>query len=183
MTKTSALMRQIEKTLPRIGADEARIMERDTSKLVHADVTERILGVYYDVFNEMGFGFLESVYRTAMEIALSEVGLSVRREFPIPVWFRGREVGQYRADLLVNDSVLLELKAVNALDRSHEAQVLHYLRATEIEVGLLLNFGGTRPQFRRVVFQNSNKQIRSHPRKSAEGGLLGSESAVGGSSD
>lgn len=145
-------------------------MEEDNSKLVHAALTEKILGVYYDVFNEIGYGFLESVYRNAMQIALTKFGLVVQREFPIPVWFRGHEIGQFRADLLVENCVLLELKAVNGLDRSHEALILHYLRATEIEVGLLLNFGGTRPQFRRVVFNNENKKIRVHPRKSAVGG-------------
>ena len=148
-------------------------MEKDGSKLVHADLTEKLLGVYYDVFNEIGYSFLESVYRNAMHIALTEAELLVQREFPIPVWFRGHEIGQFRADLLVTNCVLLELKAVNALDRAHEAQILHYLRATEIEVGLLLNFGGSRPQFRRIVFANENKKIRVHPRKSAVGGSSG----------
>lgn len=153
-------------------------MEEDNSKLLHPEVTEKIIGVYYDVYNEIGHGFLENVYRNAMEIALAEAGLLVQREFPIPVWFRGQVIGQFRADLLVANCVLLELKAVQALDRSHEAQILHYLRATEIEVGLLLNFGGSRPQFRRMVFENASKKIRVHPRESAVGG-----SAAGGSSE
>jgi GxxExxY protein len=148
-------------------------MEEGSSKLVHAEVTDKILGVYYDVFNEIGYGFLETVYRNAMQIALTEAGLLVQRELPIPVWFRGHEIGQFRADLLVSNCVLLELKAVNALDRAHEAQIVHYLRATEIEVGLLLNFGGSRPQFRRIVFANENKKIRANPRKSAVGGSSG----------
>src|SRR5215472_9688335 len=122
-------------------------MENESSKLLHAELTEKIIGVYYDVYNEVGYGFLEAVYRNAMQIALAEAGLSAQREHPIPVWFRGQEVGLYRADLLVENCVLLELKAVAALDRSHEAQLLHYMRATEIELGLLLNFGGTKPQF------------------------------------
>lgn len=142
-------------------------MEKENSSLLHSDLTDKIIGVYYDVYNEVGHGFLESIYRNAMQIALSEVGLSVQREFPVPVWFRGHEIGLFRADLMVSNLVFFELKAVSSLDRSHEAQLLHYLRATEIEVGLLLNFGGSRPQFRRLVFENSNKKIRAHPRESA----------------
>ncbi len=145
-------------------------MENESSKLLHADLTEKIIGVYYDVYNEVGHGFLEAVYRNSMQIALGEAGLLVQREVQIPVRFRGHEVGLYRADLLVASCVLLELKAVAALDHSHEAQLLHYLRATEIEVGLLFNFGGTRSQFRRLVFENEKKKIRVHPRESAVGG-------------
>ena|SRR5215467_4861640 len=151
-------------------------MEEERSKLLHPDLTEKIIGVYYDVYNEIGHGFLETVYRNAMQIALTDAGLFVQREFPIPVWFRGQEVGQFRADLLIEKVVLLELKAVSSLDRSHEAQILHYLRATEVEVGLLFNFGSLRPQFRRLVFENTKKKIRVHPRESAvrgsEGGSL-----------
>jgi GxxExxY protein len=142
-------------------------MEGEKEKLLHAELTEKIIGVYYDVYNEVGHGFLETVYRKGMQIALAEAGLLVQNEFPIPVWFRGQEVGIFRADLLVANCILLELKAVAALDRAHEAQLLHYLRATEIELGLLLNFGGTKPQFRRLVFQNENKKTRVHPRESA----------------
>jgi len=142
-------------------------MDGEKEKLFHAELTEKIIGVYYDVYNEVGHGFLETVYRKAMQIALAEAGLLVQQEFPIPVWFRGQEVGIFRADLLVANCILLELKAVASLDRAHEAQVLHYLRATEIELGLLLNFGGTKPQFRRLVFQNENKKTRVHPRESA----------------
>ncbi len=142
-------------------------MENESSKLLHAELTEKIIGIYYDVYNEIGRGFLETVYRNAMQIALTEAGLAAQREFPIPVWFRGQEIGQFRADLLVARCVLLELKAANALDRSHEAQILHYLRATDVEIGLLFNFGSPRPQFRRIVLENENKKIRVHPRESA----------------
>ena len=145
-------------------ADQCKM---ESSKLLHSDLTEKIIGIYYDVYNEVGHGFLESVYHNYMQIALSEAGLSVRREFPVPVWFRNREVGQFRADLLVENLVLLELKAVQSLDRSHEAQILNYVRATELEIGLLLNFGGSRPQFRRIVFENAKKKsalIRVNPR-------------------
>jgi GxxExxY protein len=144
-------------------------MQNESSKLLHAELTE-IIGVYYDVYNEVGHGFLESVYRNAMKIALVEAGLLAQREVPVPVWFRGQEVGLYRADLLVENCVLLGLKAVMGLDGAHEAQLLHYLRATEIEVGLLFNFGSTKPQFRRIILENANKKIRVHQRGSAVGG-------------
>jgi GxxExxY protein len=95
-------------------------------------------------------------------LALEEAGLSIAREVPVPVWFRGRKVGQYFADIVVDDIVLLELKAGRSLESVHEAQLLHYLRATEVEVGLLLNFG-LRPQFRRLLFDNGRKKIGENP--------------------
>ena len=143
---------------PRINADERG--------LVHEELTEKIIGVYYDVYNELGHGFLESVYQEAMCIALVSAGLKVQRQVATPVWFRGQQIGDFRADLLVDDAVLIELKAVVHIDAAHEAQLLNYLRATAIEVGLLLNFG-PRPQFRRLVFANERKRIRAYPRESA----------------
>jgi GxxExxY protein len=154
-----------------MNADERGSMNKQDTKLLHSELTETILGVYYDVYNEIGHGFLESVYNNCMFLALAKVGMSVRREAPVPVYFRGQDVGQFKADLVIDNSVLIELKAVQNLDRSHEAQVMNYLRATELEVGLLLNFGSPRPQFRRIVFENSNKKIRVYPRVSAVGGL------------
>lgn len=144
-------------------------MEKESSKLLHSELTEQILGVYYDVYNEVGHGFLESVYSNCMYAAFNTAKVMVQREVPIPVYFRGHDVGQFRADLVVQRCVLIELKAVQNLDRCHEAQVMNYLRATELEVGLLLNFGSSKPQFRRIVFENSNKKIRVHPRSSAVG--------------
>ncbi|HEV7522481.1 MAG TPA: GxxExxY protein [Candidatus Angelobacter sp.] len=144
-------------------------MEKQESKLLHSELTEKILGIYYDVYNEIGHGFLESVYNNCMFLALNRAGMSVRREVPVPVYFRGQDVGQFKADLVVDNSVLIELKAVQNLDRAHEAQIMNYLRATELEVGLLLNFGSPKPQFRRIVFENSNKKIRVYPRASAVG--------------
>ena len=90
------------------------------------------------------------------------MGLAVSSEVPVPVWFRGRKIGQYFADLLVEETVILELKAARTLESAHEAQLLHYLRATEIEVGMLLNFG-VRPQFSRLLFDNERKKIRENP--------------------
>jgi len=123
----------------------------------HDDLTQKIIGVFYDVYNELGCGFLESVYCEAMRLALGQAGLKVQTEMPIPVWFRGELVGVFRADLVVNDVVLIELKACEALVREHESQTLHYLRATEIEVALLMNFG-PKPRFKRLVMDNELKK-------------------------
>ena len=137
-------------------------METPPIVLKHSNLTDKIIGVFYDVYNELGHGFLESTYSEAMALALTESGLANAREVPVPVWFRGRKVGQYFADLVVESNVLLELKATRTLESAHEAQLLHYLRSTEIEVGLLFNFG-PRPQFRRLLFDNQRKKIRGNP--------------------
>ena len=126
---------------------------------MHKELTYKIIGVFYDVYNELGHGFLESVYQKSLGLALQEAGLDVRWPIAIPVWFRGQQVGHYEGDMLVETKVLLELKAVRTLDGSHHAQLLNYLRATEIEVGLLLNFG-VRPEFKRLVFDNLRKRAR-----------------------
>lgn len=119
------------------------------SQLKHAELTETIIGVFYDVNNELGFGFLESVYRKSLHLALCDKKLSVEAEVPVPVFFRGISVGDFRADLLVNNCILLELKTAEAISIAHEAQLLNYLRATSLEVGLILNFG-PRAQVRRA---------------------------------
>ncbi len=124
------------------------------------------MGFFFEVYNELGGGFLESVYQEAMRIALLHAGLKVAIEVPIPVYFRGEVVGNFRADLVVNDCVLLELKAISGFDAAHDGQVLHYLRATRFEVGLLLNFG-PRPQFRRFILEGDKKKIRAVARESA----------------
>ena len=134
-------------------------MNADTRGLKHQELTETIIGVFFEVYNELGHGFLESVYERAFEVALTAKGLDVRRQVQVPVWFRGHKVGDFVADVLVNRLVLLELKAARSLDSSHEAQLLNYLRATEIEVGLLFNFG-IKPEFRRLAFDNSRKHVR-----------------------
>ena len=130
--------------------------------LKHSELTEKIIGIFYNVYNDLGHGFLESTYAQALVVGFEESDLTAVREVPVPVWFHGRKVGQYYADLIVEDVVLLELKAARTLESAHEAQLLHYVRATEIEVGLLLNFG-LRPQFRRLLFDNARKKIRGNP--------------------
>ena len=134
-------------------------MNADTRGLKHGELTETIIGVFYEVYNELGHGFLESVYEKAFEIALTSKSLDVLRQIEIPVWFRKQKVGDFVADVLINKCVLLELKAARTLDSAHEAQLLNYLRATEIEVGMLFNFG-IKPEFRRLVFENSRKQVQ-----------------------
>lgn len=143
-------------------------METSSAGLKHSVLTEKIIGVFYDVYNELGHGFLESTYAEAMLVALEQSGLKSEREVSIPVWFRGKKVGQYFADIMVNNIILLELKAARSIESAHEAQLLHYLRATDIEVGLLMNFG-LRPQFRRLLFDNDRKKIRENPCESVAG--------------
>ena len=120
------------------------------------------------MYNELGYGFLESVYQESLVIALRQAGLVVDRQVPLPVWFREHKVGDFRADLMVENSVLLELKSARLLTADHEAQLLHYLKSTEVEIGLLLNFG-IRPQFRRLIFDNDRKRIRANPCQSVAG--------------
>ena len=124
--------------------------------LKHRELTEQIIGIFYEVYNELGFGFLQSVYENSMVIALNAKGLNVEQQVSIPVWFRGDRVGDFVTDLLVENKVILELKAVRTIDESHKAQLLNYLKATEIEVGLLLNFGHS-AEFKRMAFDNNRK--------------------------
>lgn len=122
----------------------------------HSDLTEQIIGAFFTVYNELGFGFSESVYENAMFIELEKRGLEVEKQKPIQVFYNGRIVGQYFADLLVNKAVILELKAVRQILKVHEAQLLNYLKATSYEVGLVLNFGLS-PEHSRKVFDNHRK--------------------------
>ena len=134
--------------------------------LKHAELTEKIVGVFFSVYNELGHGFLECVYEQAVELALAEAVIGVQRRVPIKVWFRGRRIGDFKADMLVDEKVLLELKAARSIDAAYEKQLLNYLRATDIEVGSLLNFG-LRAEFRRFAFENRRKEIRVDQRECA----------------
>ncbi|MCB0482887.1 MAG: GxxExxY protein [Flavobacteriales bacterium] len=120
----------------------------------HSDITEKVIKAFYKVYNTLGFGFLEKVYENALFIELRSMGLFVQKQRQIKVFYEGKEVGDYYADLVVSESVILELKAAEALCEEHEYQLINYLKATEIEVGLLLNFGKS-PEFRRKVFSNA----------------------------
>jgi len=135
-------------------------MDTDTSLyLKHGEITSKILRVFFKVvYPALGYGFLEKVYENAMVIALQEAGLRVQPQARIAVYFHGQVVGEYFADLLVEDAVIVELKASVQITKEHEAQLLNYLRATPYEVGLLLNFG-PKPDFRRKAFSNERKTI------------------------
>jgi len=119
----------------------------------HTDITEQIIKAYYKVYNTLGYGFLEKVYENAMLIELGKIGFSVQKQKRIKVFYEENEVGDYYADLVVDNKVIIELKAAEALCDEHEFQLINYLKATEIEVGLLLNFG-KKPEFKRKVFSN-----------------------------
>ena len=119
--------------------------------MILSELTGKIIGCAFDVSNELGVGFLESVYENAMAIALSDTGIPVRSQAPISVRFRGRPVGDFYADLLVDEKVIVELKAIPSLTPQNEAQIINYLNATGIPVGLLINFGNPKLQYRRFT--------------------------------
>lgn len=122
----------------------------------HSEITEKIIKAFYKVYNALGYGFLEKVYENAMFMELESMGLSVEKQKQIQVYYEGKEVGQYFADLVVEGNVIVELKAAESLCEEHEFQLVNYLKATEVEVGLLLNFG-KKPELKRKVFSNSGE--------------------------
>jgi GxxExxY protein len=124
--------------------------------LLHSEVTDVTIKAFYHVYNTLGYGFLEKVYENALVLTLRKWGLSVGRQVPIRVYFEDELVGEYFADIIVGGCVILELKTAEGIDPAHEAQLINYLRATDIEVGLLLNFG-PKAEFRRKVFGNERK--------------------------
>jgi GxxExxY protein len=124
----------------------------------HSDLTDKIIKAFYTVYNKLGYGFLEKVYENALLIELTKCGLKAVSQIPIKVYYDGLDVGMYFADFIVNDLVIIELKAAEGLIEEHEAQLVNYLKATDIEVGLLLNFGKT-PQFKRKVFSAEYKTL------------------------
>jgi len=122
----------------------------------HKDLSERIIGAFYNVYNKLGYGFLERVYENSLMIELERIGVSAKSQWPIQVYYTGKIVGEYCADILAEDEVIVEIKAVKKLALEHEAQILNYLKATQIEVGLILNFG-PQPEIVRRAFDNSRK--------------------------
>lgn len=129
-------------------------------KLVHKELTDSIIKMYYEVYNELGYGFLEKVYQNAMYLELKRNGFAVEAQKQIKVHFKGIVVGEYYADLIVDQLVILELKASEVLVYENELQLLNYLRATDVEIGLLLNFG-RKPEFKRMIFTNDRKQLKN----------------------
>jgi GxxExxY protein len=125
--------------------------------LLLKDLTDQIIRVFYNVYNELGFGFLEKVYQNSLYLELISQGFNIEPQKQIRVYYKGKQVGEYYADMIVNGQVILELKTAEGIAVEHEAQLINYLKATEIEVGLLLNFGVT-PQFKRKIFTNDRKK-------------------------
>lgn len=123
---------------------------------LHKEITEKIIKVFYDVYNELGFGFLEKVYENAMMIELQASGLFCEKQKSIKVFYKEKEIGDYYADIIVNDVVIIELKAAECLIQEHELQLINYLKATDKEIGLLLNFG-KKPEIKRKIFTNDKK--------------------------
>ena len=119
--------------------------------MLHRKLTGRIIKAFYEVYNELGTEFLESIYENAFYLVLGENGMTVEKQMPITVYFRGKIVGNYKADLVVEDKVLIELKAIRTILPEHEAQIINYLKATKVDIGLLMNFGN-KPEFKRFIF-------------------------------
>ncbi|GIK42708.1 MAG: hypothetical protein BroJett011_65410 [Chloroflexota bacterium] len=125
--------------------------------MLHKEITDTIINAFYTIYNTLGYGFLEKVYENSLAYELSKRGLQVRSQLPIQVYYDGQLMGEYFADLLVENCVIVEIKAVDSLHPQHSAQLLNYLKATDIEVGLLCNFG-PKPEFIRKIFTNDRKQ-------------------------
>ena len=132
-------------------------MDTDPTEIKQRELTEKIIGIFYKVYNALGYGFLEKVYQNAMMIEFDKAGISATSQAPIRVVYEEKVVGEYYADILVNNKVIVEIKAAAKLVPENEAQLLNYLKATDVEVGLLLNFG-PKPEIRRKAFDNLRKK-------------------------
>lgn len=126
-------------------------------ELLHQRLTDAIIKTFYEVYNELGYGFLEKVYQNSMYLELKNKGYQVEAQKKIKVYYKGTEVGEYYADLIVENLIILELKAVDYIVKDFENQILNYLRSTDCEVGLLLNFG-KKPEFKRKIFENNRRK-------------------------
>ncbi|MDH3975069.1 MAG: GxxExxY protein [Deltaproteobacteria bacterium] len=124
--------------------------------MINSDITDKVIKAFYNVYNTLGYGFLEKIYENALIIELKKLGCQVEAQKNIKVYYEGKEIGDYYADLLIDNSVIVELKAAENLCKEHECQLINYLKATEYEVGLLFNFG-KKAEFKRKVFTNSKK--------------------------
>jgi len=125
---------------------------------LHQEITDKIIKAYYQVYNTLGYGFLEKVYHNALIIELNKLGFDVKSQSPIKVYYEGTLVGNYYADIIINDTVILELKANESPCEEHECQLINYLKATDIEIGLVLNFG-KKPEIKRKIFTNDRKTM------------------------
>ena len=134
-------------------------MENDNFK--HSEISSKIIKAFYNVYNQLGYGFLEKVYENAMMIELRKFELKAERQKPIKVYYDQQIIGDYFADIIIDDVIILELKAVESIAPEHEVQLVNYLKATDIEVGLLLNFGPKPQQKRRVLTEEYKNQIKN----------------------
>ncbi len=119
--------------------------------LLHEDITYKILGCAFDVYNELGYGFLEKVYENALCVALEEACLEYKTQQPLKVLFHDQCVGDYFADIIVNNKIILELKSTKNIAKEHEAQLLNYLTATGIKLGFIINFGPNKLEHKRII--------------------------------
>jgi GxxExxY protein len=126
---------------------------------LHQDKTEKIIQAYFKVYNTLGYGFLERVYENALLIELRRMGFECKSQYPIQVFYESFVVGDYFADIIVDDCIIIENKAAESLVEENEFQLINYLKSTNIEVGLLLNFG-KKPEFKRKIFTNDRKEQR-----------------------
>jgi GxxExxY protein len=126
--------------------------------MLEQKLSNQVIHYYYKVYNTLGYGFLEKVYENALYLELINNGISCKRQHPIKVFYNEVIVGEYYADIIVEDCIILELKAAESLTIEHEYQLINYLKATEIELGILLNFG-KEPKFIRKIFTNDRKRI------------------------
>jgi len=138
------------------------IQKIDKMALKYKELTEEIIAAFYEVYNDLGFGFLEKIYQNSMYFELLDRGMKVEAQKPINVYRKNRRVGEYFADLVVNDLIIIELKAAELLTTKHEAQLVNYLKATDVEVGLLFNFG-VEPEFERKFWENHLKKRNQKP--------------------
>jgi GxxExxY protein len=126
------------------------------NEYLHQDLSSKIIKCFYTVYNTLGYGFLEKVYENSLMIELIKSGLAAEKQKPIKVFYEDQTVGEYFADIIVENYIILELKAAECIVEEHELQLINYLKATQIEVGLLLNFGKT-PELKRKIFTNDRK--------------------------
>lgn len=127
-------------------------------KYLHQDLTEKVIAHYYKVYNTLGFGFLEKVYEKSLILELQKNDIPFEKQKPIKVYYNSEIVGDYIADIIVDNRIILEIKAAEIIKEEHELQLINYLKATQIELGLLLNFGKV-PEIRRKIFTNDRKKL------------------------
>ncbi|MDD2586992.1 MAG: GxxExxY protein [Syntrophomonadaceae bacterium] len=143
------------------------MINADSYNYKYSDLTEKIIGCAYKVYNTLGAGFLEKIYENAMVFELKKQGLKVIQQHPINVYYEGQLMGEYYADLLIEDKVIVELKAISELTKAHETQLVNYLKATGITVGLLINFGDEIKIKRRILSKKKISENHKNQRKSA----------------